>query len=244
MVDALREYGIASDDRRVVTFSWGVDTRVFCPLDPASRRRLRAELGLPQEKIVVVLPRSLLPVYQNLEIVELLAQLPSPIRGRLEICLLSGFGQDDAYRARVEESLRATGISHRILAGPIPREMVAKHLQCCDVAVSAPRVDQRSTTVLECFACVPEVVLLDLPVYREFRTSGYSATFLPTLDPHDAHSQQLVLQAILASVGPGAPGKLQENWGLLHRTESADCFLEAVEALYGKCLDERVRRPA
>lgn len=232
MTKALVDLGVPADDTRINMFSWGVNTGVFAPATRQMRDRLRQTLGLPRSKIVVMLPRSLTPLYRGREIIQLVASMSDDIAGKLHICIFKGFASSDEYMAGLASVLAKTRVSHEVVRGPLSATEMGNYLRCADVAISAPLSDQRSSTVLECLGCVPEVVVSECEVYREIEASGYRLRFLPSLDPVDEHSRCVLREALLSSQAEVAQDRLEANWSLLRSTEGLDRFDEAVSRLY------------
>lgn len=165
MAETLQQHFDVPADR-IRTFSLGYDADVFMTVDEAARERLRRDLDLPGDERVWVVNRRSLPLYRTVEVVTgFLSYCERHAVGRLVV--LSG--DDDADYTRQLRSLIAAspaGTRVQIIREFLPPEDVAAWLQAADFAISVPRTDQLSTSILEAMACGVIPVLSDLDAYR------------------------------------------------------------------------------
>jgi glycosyltransferase involved in cell wall biosynthesis len=150
---------------RIRTFSLGIDTDQFHPVAPATRATLRREEGLPADEPCWVINRRSLPLYRTGEVISGFQRYcDTHPHGRLVV--LSG-DQDPVYSRQLRELVAASPHSGRVqfvdefLAPP----QVARWLQRADFAISVPRTDQLSTSILEALGCGAVPILADLPAY-------------------------------------------------------------------------------
>lgn len=165
MVSTLvEEFGVPED--RIRMFSLGYDSSVFTMVDDKKRRQLRRERDLPSTERVWVINRRSLSLYRTVEVVS----------GFLQFCqdhadghliVLSG-DDDPAYSKQLRDVIEASHHQSRVhMVGEfLPAEGVAQWLRTADYAISVPKTDQLSTSILEAMACGTLPVLSNLDAYQ------------------------------------------------------------------------------
>ncbi|HLG50313.1 MAG TPA: glycosyltransferase family 4 protein [Chloroflexota bacterium] len=173
----VREFGCSP--RRIVPVLDGVDTEVFRPLwvwGEEERARIRAELGIPAGRRVVVY-LGLLAEYQGSGY--LLRAATRVIARRPDVhFLLMGYPGEARYRALAGE----LGISDwTTFTGRIPYEQAPRYLAAGDVAV-APKVSatEANGKLLNYMAVGLPTVAFDTPVNRDLL--GEEGVFAPVAD--------------------------------------------------------------
>ncbi len=161
----VNEFGVSED--RIRMFSLGYDSSVFSTVEEKERRKLRRDLELPSTERVWVINRRSLSLYRTVEVVS----------GFLAFCLDHADGQlvvlsgddDAAYSKQLRDVIAASQYASRVhLVGEfLPAEGVAKWLRAADFAISVPKTDQLSTSILEAMACGAIPVLSDLEAYQQ-----------------------------------------------------------------------------
>lgn len=184
---AVQATALGARPERVSTISWGVDDAVFRPpVTPAEKSSARARWRLPANRTVVVCARSASPTYRTREVVSAF-QAAARRRHDLHLVVLGSFRPANRSARAVqrrywndvvalaERTPETITLIQRLLG---VREM-ATLFRAADVAVSVPRADQRSSTVLEAVASGLAVLLSDIPAYRELREDGAAVSLLP-----------------------------------------------------------------
>ncbi len=163
--------GVAAKTTRVV---WGVRLSHFRPVDSSDVRR---RLGVPDSARVVLSPKILQPFYNVHLLVE---AMPAILAAEPRACLvITEYGADPAYRARLEERATVLGIAERVIfAGHVPHAEMAAFYSLAAVAVGVPESDGLPQTLLEGMACGVPNVLARLPRYEEIVRHGDSAYFV------------------------------------------------------------------
>lgn len=163
---AREQLGIAAT--RQVLIPNPVDTTIFRPVDPAARTRLKSELGLPGDAIILgsvgrlafqkdplTLYRAVAPVLQR-----------DP---RLHLYHLGQGELSDDCRALATE----LGIGHRIIRKDYLSNPACFY-QTIDAMILTSRYEGLSFAVLEALACHLPVLLSDVPGNRDFFKLGLS----------------------------------------------------------------------
>ena len=153
-------------EERIRMFSLGYDSALFSPVEDKQRRELRRRLDLPSTERVWVINRRTLSLYRTVEVVS----------GFLEFCRDHADGQlvvlsgddDPVYSQQLREVIAASHHKSRVhLVGEfLPAEGVAQWLRAADFAISVPKTDQLSTSILEAMACGAVPILSDLEAYQ------------------------------------------------------------------------------
>jgi glycosyltransferase involved in cell wall biosynthesis len=175
-----------------------VDTAMFRPLsayDPADRAALRQELGIPENrKLIVYL--GLLAEYQGTGL--LLEAMQLIVRERQDAhLLLMGFPNRDHYAQKAA----ALGISDFVtLTGRIPYENAPVYLALGDIAV-APKMSltEGAGKLLNYMAVGLPVVAFDTPVAREYL--GSEGT-LAVYGDVESLAANLLAQVLLVTATP------------------------------------------
>jgi glycosyltransferase involved in cell wall biosynthesis len=166
--DLLRsDFGFPAD--RLYTVIDGINTERFQPFNgsavwEAERRRLRAELGIPDGRRIVAYVGVLAP-YQGIDVLMEAAQKLLPERPDTHF-LIMGYPGVDRYRA-LAESLGIAG--HVTLPGRILYRDLQAYLALGDVAV-APKMSETegSGKIPNYMAMGLPIVTFDTPVSREY----------------------------------------------------------------------------
>lgn len=151
---------------RIIRYPFRVDTTPFMDVDPAEVARLRAELGVPADALVVLLINRLAPEkgleYAIEGIAQSCARLPEDERARLRV-IIAGSGE---LRAEVEAQIARSGLSEVCaLYGEAQREETQRLLTIGDIFVySGTRGTNFSMAVLEAMAAGCSVIATTEPI--------------------------------------------------------------------------------
>lgn len=157
------ELGVSEE--RIFVFPWGVNLARF---RPGGARALRAELGIPEEGIVLLSTRAWEPLLGIPELVEGFIQAAAE-EGRLHLIMLNGGGLDDWVRSRVAEE----GLESRVVfAGRVANDRLPPFYNASDIYLSASHSDGSSISLLEAMACGLPCLVSDIPANREWVAEG------------------------------------------------------------------------
>jgi glycosyltransferase involved in cell wall biosynthesis len=215
---------------RVRVLSWGVEQALISGRGSVCAAGVRAALGIPPGAIVVLAVRSATATYRTREIVSAFAQARRA-RPELFLVVLGGHrpGQPRARRAqegylrRLRDAGTAAG---RVLLVERPLTPWQTFTLMCasDVAVSVPRADQRSSSVLEAALAGCHLLLSDIEPYRELAADGLAADLLP--EPVAG-----ALAARLRTVAPD-PVARRRNSAFVHAREHGADKTAELERIY------------
>ncbi|MFD8307921.1 glycosyltransferase family 4 protein [Streptomyces sp. NPDC059690] len=217
---------------RITVLSWGVPDVLLDAGHDADPRLARAKYGIPAEATVALSVRSTSEVYRTHEI---LAAFSRAARVRPDLFLLLVAGHRPAHaaaRQAQQEYLgllraRARDLSGRValVDQPLGQAEMFSLMRASDVAISVPRSDQRSSSVLEAAAAGCRLLLSDIAPYRELLADGLLADLLP--DPLVS-----TLADALSGAGPLDPADRLANNQLIGRTERGSLKVAELERLY------------
>lgn len=161
---------------RIQVIHNGVDTKRYRPPAAEERQRIRAELGLRGDDVVLITVASLKPLKQIdvlLRAAARLSQAGIPVR-----VVVVGDGSE---RAALESLAAQLGLAERVWFAGL-RDDVERLLQASDVFVLASRTEAFPNVVLEAMATALPVVTTDVGSVREMVENGSSATVVPSGD--------------------------------------------------------------
>lgn len=212
--------GFASKTIRVV---WGVRLSRFRRVDASGLRR---RLGLPNGARVILSPKILQPFYNVHLLVE---AMPAVVAA--EPCaylVVTEYGADPAYRARLAERATALGVTDRVVfAGHVEHDDMAAFYSLADIAVGVPESDGLPQTLLEGMACEVPNVLARLPRYEEIVRHGESAYFVETTPAGVAEGVVRLLRDETLRARIGRAGR-----AIVEREADFDAEVARVEASY------------
>lgn len=160
----VREFGCSA--AKVYTVRDSVDTERFRPRSAVAPERLaalRADLGLPTDRPIVVYLGLLAPYQGTAHLLEAAAELVR--RGRPVFFLIMGYPGQERYEAQARELGLA---DHVRFTGRIPYDAAAEYLALGDLAVS-PKISETEGNgkLLNYLAVGLPTVTFDTPVARE-----------------------------------------------------------------------------
>lgn len=208
-----REYGIAPDDINVI--HRGVDLALFDPENVTPQRvaQLRAQWGVKESDLVILLPGRLTRWKGQLVLIEALAKLKAPnIRA-----ILAGDAQGrDAYESELRNAISTNGLNDSVFIAGHVDDMAAAYL-AADIVVSASTDPEAFGRVAaEAGAMGRPVVATDHGGARETILRGASGALVP---PGDADALANALERLIAAgprtrfeMGAAARRHIRENF--------------------------------
>lgn len=164
----------------------GVDTDLFRPLDPDSRRRKREKLfctyKMGPETSLIVCPRRLEPKNGVRYFVEAVPTIV--MRYPQTLCLILGNDADPEYAKEVRALSRRIGVDGYIkFLGPVPNTEIVSYYQVADVVVLPSLMEATSIAGLEAMACGVPIVGTDVGGIPEIVRDGHNGIIVPPCDP-------------------------------------------------------------
>jgi glycosyltransferase involved in cell wall biosynthesis len=222
------EGGVAAS--RIVTIPNFLDAEAFEPMQPADRRRLLDELGVPEGAFVVGIVARLSPVKDHGTLLRAIASL----RDRIPAlhCVLIGEGSERPAIEALADSLGIRSIVH--LAGERTQRPNLHAL--FDVSVLCSTSEAFPNSVLEAMAAARPVVATDVGGTPDAVHEGTTGLLVRPSDP------SRLADAILRLYEEPALRKKLGNAGCVAARAgySADAVIGQVEALYTLLAGRRV----
>ena len=151
---------LGADPARVSVIPNGVDAETFNIKD---KNTCRKDLGLPEDKKILVTVAHLGHRKGHHEVIRALAGLPEDVC----LVLVGGPAQGGTHETIMAEAEKS-GVEKRvILAGPQPYDQVARYFSAADVSVLASYREGCPNAVLESLACGTPVVATDVGAVRD-----------------------------------------------------------------------------
>lgn len=217
---------------RITVLSWGVPDVLLDAGDDADPRVTRARYGIPAGATVLLSVRSASEVYRTHEVLAAFARVA---RARADLFLVVPAGHRPAHAAAgraqqeylVSLRARAHDLAGRVavIDQPLAQAEMFSLMRASDAAISVPRADQRSSSVLEAAAAGCRLLLSDIAPYRELVADGLLADLLP--DPLVGS-----LADALSSAGPLDAADRLANRQLIGQAERGSLKIAELERLY------------
>lgn len=151
---------LGTDPARVIVIPNGVDAGNFHIKD---KNTCRKELGLPEDKKILVTVAHLGHRKGHHEVIRALSDLPEDVC----LVLVGGPAQGGTHETIMAES-KKSGVKKRvILAGPQPYDRVARYFSAADASILASYREGCPNAVLESLACGTPVVATDVGAVRD-----------------------------------------------------------------------------
>lgn len=182
--NALIAVGVAPE--KILRIPWGPDSV------NAQRPMMRSECGWPEDRRIVLYPRSLEPHYDPLVFIEALAELVKRVPDVLAICVEGG-----SVTAQVKEEIARRGLTAYVHFEPLREPDEFRSLMgCADLVVVTPRTDGTSVTVMDAMALGIPVVSSLTAGSAEWVVEGITGWTFPV---GDASALALAMERALLS---------------------------------------------
>lgn len=147
---------------QIMTFSLGVSSVFQSSLE--KRQAFRQKLAAQESDTLWIYNRRITPLYRTLEVVEAFQQFAQDRRDYRLLLLAGDF--DPQYLSTVREHIQNNQNIH-LIEGFIDQNQLGGYLCAADVALSIPKSDQLSSSILEALSCDCLLILAKLEAYQE-----------------------------------------------------------------------------
>jgi glycosyltransferase involved in cell wall biosynthesis len=213
---------------------WGVPVHHFHRIQTSG---LRAQLGIDENRRVILSARIFQPMYRIHLLVE---AMPHVIACHPEsLLLLTEYAVDRDYRAQIVERIEDLGLGEHVrLCGSVSHAEMRDYYSLADVVASVPVSDGMPQTLLEAMACETPNLLVRMQCYEEIVQHEESAYLV------EATAESIAAGINTLLHGPDLCKKISQN-GLAIVSKEADLIEQAmrVERRYYQ-LREQVPRKA
>lgn len=146
---------------RIETFSLGVSSNFNFSLN--KRAEIRKKLGIPNNAITWVYNRRITPLYNTLETVDAFMIFSEGLTSK-HLILMEG-DKDGQYTELVAEAIK-NEVNIHLVKGFLDQPTMSAYLSAADIAISLPKSDQLSSSILESISCGCLPMLAKLPTYQ------------------------------------------------------------------------------
>ncbi|MEV6209745.1 glycosyltransferase family 4 protein [Kitasatospora sp. NPDC051914] len=217
---------------RITTLSWGVPDALLDAQNDTGPGPVRARYGIPAGATVALSIRSTAEVYRTHEIAAAFTRA-ARVRSDLFLVVLAGHRPADAearraqhhYLARVRKRMAEQAGRAILIEQPLSHAEMFGLMRASHFAISVPRSDQRSSSVLEAAAAGCRLLLSDIAPYRELAADGLLTD--PLHDPLEA-----TLADALTHAQPLTADDRRANRELIGQTERGSVKIAQLERLY------------
>lgn len=165
------------------------------------RGRLRAEFGVPDDKIVISIGYNGREMQQHLLLLDAIGDLPDAHRQHIFLLLQAGYGTDKEYLARIIDRLESLRVAYKIEDRFLENADIAKLRLLPDIVLNAQKSDGFSSSLQEHVFAGNVLIVGDwLPyAFLEPRgvflvrsaAAGFSASLRAVLKNMDAYRQKV-----------------------------------------------------
>jgi len=208
----------------------GVELEEF-NLDPTNRGRIRAELGLGENELVIGTVGQITPRKGQLELIETFARAQKQMSS--STLLIVGapiFNQDEVYQENLRQAARNSGIETRVKFLGSRRD-VAAVMQSLDLLVINSKSEALVLVAIEAMACGTPIIATDVGGTAEIIKHQRNGWLVPFGD------QDALSEAIIAlSRQPETRRKFaDESLRFVTANLSAEQFIKKIESYYKQC---------
>ena len=165
----------------------GVDRLRFGPIDAGVRDDLRRRVGA-EDRFLFLAVGGIEPRKGSVHLLEALGRLKAEVESSPVLAVVGGHSFQDyrEYREAALGSLPALGLElgrDVVLLGTVPDHELPQWYRAADALAFPSLKEGWGLAVLEAMAARLPVVATDIPVFREYLTSGEDALLVPPADP-------------------------------------------------------------
>lgn len=170
-------------DSRVTVLANAVDTSGFVPIEDMKKNALRSSLGLPEDRLMILCPRRLVPKNGVLYAVSAMKQVVKSVPDALLI--LAGSGPQ---RREIESTAKSLGLENNVLfSGSIPHDKIGGFYSASDIVLvpsilSSGVEEATSLSMLEGMACGKPVIVTNVGGLKETVVDGKTGIIVPDKD--------------------------------------------------------------
>jgi len=168
---------------KIVRVPWGIDLNIFHKGYKEEVEKLREELGIGKDTVVVLSNRHIHPKY-NIE--KIVKAIPTVIREHPKTVFIFIRGDGDVhFENQIMELANALRVSDsiRLIKRFISPQEMAIYLNLSDIVISVPKTDQFSSSIMEAMACGAVPIVSDIEAYKQYLTDGKNALFVNPDNP-------------------------------------------------------------
>ena len=166
-------------ERPVAVNYWGSDLQAFRDLSKADARSATA---LPQDRFILLSPRTISPLYNIDTIIEAMPAIVEEVPKALLVLL----GREvSEYRQRLEQRIDDLGLQERVrIMGEVAADRMADYINASDAVISMARTEGFPNTALEVLGCQRPLIIGRLEQVQEILADGEDC-LMPEIDPAD-----------------------------------------------------------
>jgi len=146
---------------------WGADTRIFTPQDSGKARQF---LHLPEDRVIILSPRTLSPLYS----IDIIIAAMNTVISQEPTALLVIIGKEaPAYRKQLDLQIVESGLQDHVqIIGQVTFDDIQNWYAAADLVVSMAKTDGFPNTVLEVMCCKRPVIVGRIPQIEEILRDG------------------------------------------------------------------------
>lgn len=171
------------DGSRVTVLANAVDTSTFVPLEDVKKNARRSSLGLPEDRLMILCPRRLVPKNGVVYAVNAMKQVVKSVPDALLV--LAGNGPQ---RREIESTTKKLGLENNVLfGGSIPHDKIVGFYSASDIVLvpstlSSGVEEATSLSMLEGMACGKPVIVTNVGGLKDTIVDGKTGIIVPDKD--------------------------------------------------------------
>lgn len=206
---------VVMDESKITVLPNAVDTMKFVPLEDVRKNARRSSLGLPEDRLMILCPRRLVPKNGVVFAVRAMTHVVKSVPDALLV--LAG---DGPQRREIESTTRKLGLKNNVLiAGSIPHDRIEGFYSASDVVLipsilSSGVEEATSLSMLEGMACGKPVIVTNVGGLKETVVDGKTGIIVPDKDPEAIAAAAVRLwtdRSLANDLGVGARIQVERN---------------------------------
>ncbi len=181
-----KEYGLPKD--KIKRIPWGIDLEIFHSKYREEAKKLRENLKIRDDSLVIISNRQLRPEYEIQTTVEAIPYVTEKYPDSIFIFIKSLKGYEDLdFEKSMKSRVNELGVAKNtiFLTNDISSDEMAIFLNMSDIFISIPKTDQFSASVMEGMACGPAPIVSDIDVYKQYLKDYSNALFVNPDSPKE-----------------------------------------------------------
>ena len=172
-------------ESKIIRIPWGIDLKNFYRNYQEKLKKLRNELEIEEDSLVILSNRNLVTNYNVQRIIDAIPYMTKKYPNTVFV-FIRGYGSselEDEMRLKAEKMGVINNV--RFISKAVTPKEMAICLNMADVFISIPKTDQFGSSIMEGMACDAIPIVSDIEVYKQYLADGENAFFVDPENPKE-----------------------------------------------------------